>query len=1329
MGNAIYDPSFRITVDGVVMNDTAYDVEARLYTVNYTIEHAGETVVSTSYEGVNLGVYTGIYDVPKANATLIVTTGQNNVFAYGDNVTVFIGLYDNETWVGLTDNITVIVDSTPMTVEVIDGEASFNVTGFEPGKYAVMGIFDGNTNYNGPVYNSTVFEVLYPDRILSIEAPVDIMEGEIAVINVTVTDYNGNKQKGTVVLNIGGHEFVAIIDGNDSVAIYDVPVGIYTVNATLLEEGLFAEVVNDTESFSVIAKDDAIINVTDIVINIGEPAVINASLHFSMAGENVTITVVGIDSKVVTIDANGTAIAEFTGLAAGEYEIVVTYDGDRIWNAATANATLTVNKLLPEVNATDVSYIEDGEGIMNITGPANGILVVSVNGTNYAIGLDDNGNATLDVSGLAPGTYPVDITYIEDDFYEGTIFSNAATIFVEAKDDADINVTDVVINVDDVAVINAGLHFSMAGENVTITVAGKGSQVVTIDANGTAVAKFDGLAAGEYEIVVTYGGDDIWNAAVANATLTVNKLDPVVTASDVSYIEDGEGIMNITGPSDREGNLIVSINGTDYAVTLDRSGNATLDVSGLAPGNYNVDITYIENDKYNAVEFNNIAFIIVEPKDDAIINISDVVITYGDVAVINAGLHYSTAGESVVIIVVGKGSEVATIDANGTASAKFDDLAAGEYEIIVFYGGDDIWNAAVANATLTVEKATPTINITDVVVKYLELGTFTVETNVPGYYTLTINGTEVGIFKVEDVLDIDVLFSYHAPGSYEAVISVDESENYTAGTATASVTIEKQNTTLEIYDVDTDEDTQVTEIAVDISALGRYVTVDGNISVTVENESGIVAIITSDIHGYYEWIDLGVLAPGKYNITAVYTGDEYFEISTPDTIEYEVPKVANATMDVAVDPAEVGEDVVIAITLPEDATGDVNVTIGNETYNATVENGTATVIVPAGLAAGTYPAEVAYSGDDKYEPVSATTNVVVNKVPDAEINATAEPTEFGSDAVINVTLPEDATGTVVAEIDGKLYVAKVENGTATITVPGLEEGNYAAAVTYNGDGKYESVSTSVDVEVVNGLRIKAPDVVKYYHGPESFVVYTTDYAGNPIENITVKITVNGVTYTRTSDSNGEASLGLNLPSRNYTVKVEFAGNEKYEAQNLTADVVILPTIFGNDIVKIFRNGTQYRALFVDFEGKPLANTVVSFNINGIFYNRTTDESGWAQLDINLPVGEYILTAINPVTGEMISNNVTVLTQFVEHGDLDKVAGDPTPYVVKIRTKDGSIAGAGEVVSFNINGRLYDCTTNESGEAKLDINLPAGEYIITGSYGDEKISDKITVRAA
>jgi len=54
------------------------------------------------------------------------------------------------------------------------------------------------------------------------------------------------------------------------------------------------------------------------------------------------------------------------------------------------------------------------------------------------------------------------------------------------------------------------------------------------------------------------------------------------------------------------------------------------------------------------------------------------------------------------------------------------------------------------------------------------------------------------------------------------------------------------------------------------------------------------------------------------------------------------------------------------------------------------------------------------------------------------------------------------------------------------------------------------------------------------------------------------------------------------------------------------------------------------------------NIEVEFNINGVFYKRFTDEYGKASLNINLGPGEYIITAKNPVSGEMHSNTVTVL---------------------------------------------------------------------------------------
>ncbi|WP_295725551.1 hypothetical protein [uncultured Methanobrevibacter sp.] len=42
---------------------------------------------------------------------------------------------------------------------------------------------------------------------------------------------------------------------------------------------------------------------------------------------------------------------------------------------------------------------------------------------------------------------------------------------------------------------------------------------------------------------------------------------------------------------------------------------------------------------------------------------------------------------------------------------------------------------------------------------------------------------------------------------------------------------------------------------------------------------------------------------------------------------------------------------------------------------------------------------------------------------------------------------------------------------------------------------------------------------------------------------------------------------------------------------------------------MFRKNAQYYARFVDVNGMPTAKTIVSFNVNAIIYNRTTDENG------------------------------------------------------------------------------------------------------------------------
>ena len=73
-------------------------------------------------------------------------------------------------------------------------------------------------------------------------------------------------------------------------------------------------------------------------------------------------------------------------------------------------------------------------------------------------------------------------------------------------------------------------------------------------------------------------------------------------------------------------------------------------------------------------------------------------------------------------------------------------------------------------------------------------------------------------------------------------------------------------------------------------------------------------------------------------------------------------------------------------------------------------------------------------------------------------------------------------------------------------------------------------------------------------------------------------------------------------------------------------VKVLPIMTAQDIEMKYRDETQFKATLVDGQGKAYANQTITFNINGVFYNRTTDDKGVAALNINLIPGEYIITS-------------------------------------------------------------------------------------------------------
>ena len=265
--------------------------------------------------------------------------------------------------------------------------------------------------------------------------------------------------------------------------------------------------------------------------------------------------------------------------------------------------------------------------------------------------------------------------------------------------------------------------------------------------------------------------------------------------------------------------------------------------------------------------------------------------------------------------------------------------------------------------------------------------------------------------------------------------------------------------------------------------------------------------------------------------------------------------------------------------------------------------------------------------------------------------------------------------------------------------------------------------TTTNNNLKNRPTIIANDLSKYYGGSQKLEVRLTNAVNNNLV-----ITTNNRVYSR-NVVNGVMSMAINLPSGNYPTTIQYSDSNF--VLKVTILITIKPTIVGSDITKYYKNGTQYYATFYDTNGNLLKNTAVTFNINGVFYTRTTNDKGVAKLNINLEPenynsGTYIITAKNPTNNEQRSNKITVLS-ILEAKDLTKKFSEPKAFTVKLLDGTGKPC-AGKTITFNINGVFYYRVTNSNGVASLNINLPQGTYIATASYNGQNIARKVVVTA-
>ena len=1148
--------------------------------------------------------------------------------------------------------------------------------------------------YDGPEVhiNTGILNVSKANPDLTVGA-LNITVGDLEIITVT-----GPKDAtGLITLTLNGIDYILpIYNGEAKFYFQDLAYGTYDVSASYSGDNHYVAAENST----VFKVDKVLANLNIHVedITFGENGLVIITLPSDIDGSIVTVNVNG---KVypVTVE-NGFAKLPLRELNAGDYTISAVFAGNDKYLPGVSNALLTVSKADPALNVliSDVGY----DGVFNInvalTGVdaigLNGNVIVTVNNKDYSVNIV-NGKGTAVGVKLAAGTYDFTAAWAGNDNYNAVGDSGKFSV---AKVDSIIDVAVSDIKVGEDAVISVKLLSDATG-SVTVTVNGKDYTETVV--NGVANVKVADLKAGTYDVAVKYSGDNNYNAAVATSSFTVSKVDSTmdVTVNDIVF--GGDLIVDAVLPGDATGEVVITVNGVDYHVSIE-NGKATGTIGGLAAGDYTVTVKYAGDDKYVGVEITegvNVA------KAQPVLGVVIADVDYGNGFVIEAtltGVNSAPLSGNVIVTVVGKEYTVKVTDGKGIATG--DKLAAGTYAFAAAWAGDDNYNIVTENGDFKVNKIDSSVAVNVNNIKVGEELTITV--NVPsdatGDVTVSVDGKEYKV-AIENGKAVKTISGLKAD-DYTVTVKYAGDNNYNAAVATSSFTVSKVDSTM---DVTVNDIVFGGDLIVDAVLPGDAT---GEVVITVNGVDYHVSIENGKATG-----TIGGLAAGDYTVTVKYAGDDKY-VGVEITEGVNVAK-AQPVLGVVIADVDYGNGFVIEATLTgvnsAPLFGNVIVTVAGKEYIVEVTDGKG-IFTGDKLAAGTYGFAAAWAGNDNYNAVVENGDFKVNKI-DSTVAVNADDIKVGENVTVTVNVPTDATGDVIIIVDGVDYTVAIENGKAVKTIADLKANDYTVTVKYSGDNNYNANQNTTEFTVSKisdyNMNITVPEFKEGVNSTIN-VVLPKDATG------TVTVEIGGKNYTA-NVTDGVANVIIpGLGVGDYNITTTYSGDAKYDLMTKKGNITVIPNVDVNldvsDVVMVYHDGTRLVAKLTDYQGKPIVNATIYFNINGVNYARTTDANGTASIALNLESGAYpVIVAYNgSASYSKISKNITVtINPSIIADDLVKMYKNDTKFSAKFLGSDGKVL-ANTTVKFNINGVLYTRTTNNDGVGSLAINLRPGEYVLT-----------------
>ena len=665
--------------------------------------------------------------------------------------------------------------------------------------------------------------------------------------------------------------------------------------------------------------------------------------------------------------------------------------------------------------------------------------------------------------------------------------------------------------------------------------------------------------------------------------------------------------------------VLMSVGEIYYYVKIDDEGVSLWNMTGLEAGIQYIKIGYRGNNKYEAVEvFHTVNVIKANPN----LNVFIKDVNYGENLTIYAtlnGVNNTNLTGNVIVTINNKNYSVVVINGKGNVSA--DKLPAGLYNFSATWAGNDNYNGTNISGGFKINKIDSTIAINVEDIKVGENATIIVnlDSDATGNVTITLDNQNYTV-AINEGQTIKVIGGLKA-GTYDVFVKYIGDNNYNSAQNTTKFTV------LKISDYNMDVTVPEFKEGVN-SSVGVDLPKDAEGTVTVEIEG---KKYTANIINGTAKVNIPGLGVGDYNITTTYSGDAKYVSMTK---KGNITVIPNMDVNLYVnDVVMIYHDGTRLVAKLTDYQGRpivndiIYFTINGKTYAKTTDdNGVASIGL--NLDSKVYTATVSYNESEVYSKISKNVTVTINPTVISEdlVKMYQNDTRF----YVKFT---DSTGkalantTVKFNIHGVFYTKKTDkDGVADLGIM-LRHGEYILTAYNPVTGEEKGFNITVKSLIVQS------DLTKYYLNASKFQATIYDKNGSLAVGKNVTFNINGVFYTKTTDSNGVVSLAINLRPGEYIITT------MYEGLAVGNNIVVLPTLVTRDLNMTYGDGSNFTAQTLDGQGKPLANQNVSFNVNGVFYHKVTDDNGFASLTIRLMSGKYIITS--SWNDFQTGNNITI----------------------------------------------------------------------------------------